>query len=561
MNGDLGDYGSIFFDATTDGCMEDAREYLEDKLLVQNLNPQNWRRWLNGTTVYLMTAAALRLGAAHRLTPDLHQQILQALDDYEHELGPNGTCTSNNGNSCMDNYTVHAAGSAWAAAYLTITGTAATPDGRTAQYFKDEATSYLDKSFSQTESICIHRITEAPPYDACTDCQLISDADDLRDKIVNDELEVLSFEHNSESPNYGAGLLTLVSIAFQGLKKAGEPYAATDLQKVIAHGLARTAQLHASGGSACSASWLTNCPRISCPGGANPCSFDLCTSANLTTGTCITDTCAPQPCKDLDYSPGMYPIHALLTNPSSPLAGQAATEILLPAPRYQFDDFCPCFFSTTGGFFNDGREASYNEIAYVWAFVSQPELGGVTTPPTGWVDGYDQQHIWGWACDPDYPTLSNRVDVYTTSGQYLGSADANHPSSAPINYACRGGSAHYFDFQHNGAIAPGTHFMVWSIELPYGAPAIANRRISGNGSIGDGTEFVMPPSTPVCMDNLNLSNQTITTTQVFEACHTITATNFAIGPGGNVTFHAVDLVALGSGFSVSLGGQLKVVVP
>ena len=180
--------------------------------------------------------------------------------------------------------------------------------------------------------------------------------------------------------------------------------------------------------------------------------------------------------------------------------------------------------------------------------------------PTGWVDGFDQQHIWGWACDPDYPALNNRVDIYTTSGQYLGSADANHPSSDPINSICRGGSAHYFDFHHNGGIAPGTHFMVWSIDMPYATPGNDNRRIGGNGGIGDGTEFVMP-SAPACLNNLNLSNQTITTTQVFEACHTITATNFSVGSGGNVTFHAGDWVALGAGFSVSLGGQLKVVVP
>ncbi len=112
--------------------------------------------------------------------------------------------------------------------------------------------------------------------------------------------------------------------------------------------------------------------------------------------------------------------------------------------------------------------------------------------PTGWVDGYNRQHIWGWACDPDYPTQSNRVDIYNMSWQFKGSATANKPSSAPINSICRGGSAHYFDFYHNGSIAPGTHFMVWSIDLPYGTSGNVNRRIGGSGSIGDGYEFVMP---------------------------------------------------------------------
>jgi peptidyl-Asp metalloendopeptidase len=115
-------------------------------------------------------------------------------------------------------------------------------------------------------------------------------------------------------------------------------------------------------------------------------------------------------------------------------------------------------------------------------------------PPTGWVDGFDQQYIWGWACDPDYPTQSNRVDIYTTSWQYLGSANANLSSSAPINSACRGGSAHYFSFYHNGGVAPGTHFMVWSIDLPYNTPGNDNRRIAGTGGINGGNEFVMPVS-------------------------------------------------------------------
>jgi hypothetical protein len=113
-------------------------------------------------------------------------------------------------------------------------------------------------------------------------------------------------------------------------------------------------------------------------------------------------------------------------------------------------------------------------------------------PAKGWVDGYNTQHIWGWACDPDYPTDSNRVDVYTTSGTYLGTAGANMGSSSGINSACLGGTAHYFDFYPSGGIASGTHFNVWSIDLPYATPGNDNRKTGGTGSIGDGTEFVIP---------------------------------------------------------------------
>jgi hypothetical protein len=113
-------------------------------------------------------------------------------------------------------------------------------------------------------------------------------------------------------------------------------------------------------------------------------------------------------------------------------------------------------------------------------------------PAKGWVDGYNTQHIWGWACDPDYPAQSNRVDVYTTSGASIGSSGAFIGSSSGINSACLGGTAHYFDFYPSGGIASGTHFNVWSIDLPYATPGNDNRKAGGTGSIGDGTEFVIP---------------------------------------------------------------------
>ncbi len=113
-------------------------------------------------------------------------------------------------------------------------------------------------------------------------------------------------------------------------------------------------------------------------------------------------------------------------------------------------------------------------------------------PAKGWVDGYNTQHIWGWACDPDYPTQSNRVDFWTTGGQGLGSAGTVLTSTTAINNACLGGTSHYFDYYPSGGIPSGTHFNVWSIDLPYNTPGNDNRKCGGTGSIGDGTEFVIP---------------------------------------------------------------------
>jgi len=113
-------------------------------------------------------------------------------------------------------------------------------------------------------------------------------------------------------------------------------------------------------------------------------------------------------------------------------------------------------------------------------------------PATGWVDGYNNQHVWGWACDPDYPTESNRVDFYTWNWQGLGSVGAYGSSSQAIANACGGGYAHYFDFWPAGGLASGTHFWAWSIDLPYATPGNDNRAIGGSGSVGNGTEFIIP---------------------------------------------------------------------
>jgi hypothetical protein len=144
----------------------------------------------------------------------------------------------------------------------------------------------------------------------------------------------------------------------------------------------------------------------------------------------------------------------------------------------------------------DGNTAA-NANVYGYAAGTNPGPVQVTGPlqaypAKGWVDGYNTQHIWGWACDPDYPTQSNRVDVYTTSGQSLGSSGAYIGSSSAINSACLGGTSHYFDFYPSGGLASGTHFNVWSIDLPYATPGNDNRKTGGTGSIGDGTEFVIP---------------------------------------------------------------------
>jgi len=58
---------------------------------------------------------------------------------------------------------------------------------------------------------------------------------------------------------------------------------------------------------------------------------------------------------------------------------------------------------------------------------------------------------------------------------------------------------------------------------------------------------------------LDLSAQTVTTAETFEACRTLTASSgFVVGVGGDVTLGAGERITLGDGFSVASGGHLAV---
>ena len=113
-------------------------------------------------------------------------------------------------------------------------------------------------------------------------------------------------------------------------------------------------------------------------------------------------------------------------------------------------------------------------------------------PAKGWVDGYNTQHIWGWACDPDYPTQSNRVDVYTTPGRASAAPAPSAPPAPPSTASASAARRTTSTSTRAAGIPSGTHFNVWSIDLPYATPGNDNRKTGGTGSIGDGTEFVIP---------------------------------------------------------------------
>ncbi len=71
-------------------------------------------------------------------------------------------------------------------------------------------------------------------------------------------------------------------------------------------------------------------------------------------------------------------------------------------------------------------------------------------PPLGYVDLVDASGcVWGWACDPDAPGQSVRVDFYSADGQgllgpWLQATSADMGNEAGVTAACGGGGFHRF---------------------------------------------------------------------------------------------------------------------
>jgi hypothetical protein len=388
LNNNLGDWGSIFRDADDNACAVKARSFLQAKLIAQNGVSGSWTSWLKGGDVYLMSAAALRLGARGLLTSSLHSQILTALGNYYPSTVASG-CSHNSGNGCMDEYSVAAAGYSWAGAYLWLTQSSA--GGHPSGDFIQKGQDYVGKALSPLYSVCIHHIVprSGQPADSCTACTAdynpggayYLNATDLQSRINLGQTEVLSYEHGYENPSYGIGLMTSVATAVLGLRRAGVPYSPSDFEKVVANGLFRNGQLHAkTGATSCDMAW----PSGYCVG-------STCTTSGI---SCITSTCSPPPSNCVDqfgsyqYNPGMFPVRGLL---SREYALTTTPSLILGGSYYQFDQFNGLCASTPfqtyhpldfNDFFNDGRWAGYYTLPSVWSTSSynsdpQPRLAGV----------------------------------------------------------------------------------------------------------------------------------------------------------------------------------------
>ena len=422
----LNDYGSLFIDASRFGCCpETVQRILFQKMEAQLRDSGFSHVWLGGGDIMLLASTALQLGGQGALPVGLHNLVLDALNQYISSNTPLFPCPLDRSNTCMDDYTVAAAGFAWAAAYYQLNGMPTE-----AANASNRAKAFIHQSFDQMYSVCLHRVGMA-----CNQCELITDATSLQNAIANDTIEVVTY-NRGDNPNYGAGLQTLLSAAFHGLEIAGQPYDVTDpLDRILAQGMVRHAQRRLSSPTVVCQPWGDHCY----------------------TGD---PSCSTQSCTDLGYRPGMYPVRPVLQQHFS-------INNALPLIRtdvYQFDQFCDMGFHACNRFFGDGRLAIYDRLAFEWPYArSRPVLAGRTAvndfnPPMLDVDVpahleviTGKTYFFGWAIDRETAVASvsftlDGVPIALEGYNYGGSRQdvCDHFGLAKCPY-CPSGWAGYFD--------------------------------------------------------------------------------------------------------------------
>jgi hypothetical protein len=270
-NANLNVYAAIFRDSDprTSGCNAAAASHLRTKLtntyaagthqdmLGRTVAP--FHGWLEGSYVTYIFPAAIRLNEDGLLSSDANlQNLLQQVAASMNSLadrGTNGAAVALNSieagcgldlahgfaNNCMDDYSIAAAGFAWAAAYERMM------NGPLRDQLVDAAHFMIDKSFDTTQSICIVpnavaliRDVQAMPASGrgpCTGTAATSASPNLQDHSA----QTFSLNHNHQTPGYGFGLMTSISSAVLGLRLAGSDHQFSADEKTIAVALAAEA--------------------------------------------------------------------------------------------------------------------------------------------------------------------------------------------------------------------------------------------------------------------------------------------------------------------------------
>jgi hypothetical protein len=247
---DLNDFGMIFMDShpIVAWCGPGAADRLRQKL--QAMPDDAFRGFLAGGELALAYATALQLGPRGLITPELDAQLARAGRLYHMDLDTtDGGCGFANGawvrgNTCMDDYAIGATAYAWEAAYFSKTNRAGGWDARSNAYQQ------IQNMLGSYDSVCAHdpNVLDATRGPCLMGTQPLA----------------ISLNHSVQSPAYGIGLVTSLSVALIGLDVMGSPLYLNTLsteQQTYLKQLWTEGQLHTDSGG----SFLANCYSVTNP--------------------------------------------------------------------------------------------------------------------------------------------------------------------------------------------------------------------------------------------------------------------------------------------------------
>lgn len=100
----------------------------------------------------------------------------------------------------------------------------------------------------------------------------------------------------------------------------------------------------------------------------------------------------------------------------------------------------------------------------------------------------------------------------------------------------------------------------WTLPGGSGSPATVFAEVRNGSTFSAQDEITLASGFPAA-STLNVPQQTVSTTESFQACDTVSATSgFEVTASGDVTFRAGRRVILGDGFSVAAGGSFRAMV-
>lgn len=433
INQDLNDYARIHVDGESSSCAELAAQQLINKINNSMASSSGYRRWLDGYNVALLFAAAQRIGANGFGRQEL-DTALRAVEG-RYAVVPNGTCSNENLDTCMDDSTAAAAAYAWIAAYKHRRGH---PSSEVTAK-KNLAIQYIRKSMTD---VCLHAVDRFINSDRTVLCN--GTVDDLRTGAAI----AMSVNHAQQKPPYGFGLMTGVASAILGLDAASSSYTFTADEREIANALVDEARDHISDPS----DFRSDCAEPQKVNGVWQWPFPWV-------------GCGGRPGGDI-YKPNMYALSAFYSK---------YIGTVFSAHPYMSNSFDQNLFARgTGdnGFFSFGRYVAYGTHGDKWVRSTPEYMPYDRYDPIGYLEAVDANGVArGWACDPDKAKGRVRIEIIDNlNGKTAGWAEL--PSESAINNQCTGGTLHRFAIQLPSS-SQGRTFRAWAYDFTwFGRPEL-----------------------------------------------------------------------------------------